>query len=87
MKVAIPSSETGGLEDYVELHFGKAPAYTTFLSPVALIFLTGFLGAALIIFFLGYKFFSKNVADVRPFFTCAVFCSIARRSLSLRLPG
>ena len=30
MKVAIPSSETGGLEDYVELHFGKAPTYTTY---------------------------------------------------------
>ncbi|NPE28904.1 NifB/NifX family molybdenum-iron cluster-binding protein [Methanococcoides sp. SA1] len=30
MKIAIPSSETGGLEDYVELHFGKAPAYTIY---------------------------------------------------------
>ena len=30
MKVAIPSSDTGGLEDYVELHFGKAPAYTIY---------------------------------------------------------
>jgi predicted Fe-Mo cluster-binding NifX family protein len=30
MKVAIPSSETGGLEDYVELHLGKAPTYTIY---------------------------------------------------------
>ncbi len=41
---------------------------STFVSPVALIFLAGFLGASLIAFFWGYKFFSKNIADVRPFF-------------------
>lgn len=30
MKIAIPSSEKGGLEDYVGLHFGKAPYYTIY---------------------------------------------------------
>jgi ABC-2 type transport system permease protein len=51
------------------LAIAKKEWRSTFLSPVALSFLTGFLGASLIIFFMGYKFFSKNVADVRPFFT------------------
>lgn len=30
MKIAIPSTEKGGLDDDIELHFGKAATYTTY---------------------------------------------------------
>ena len=50
------------------LAVAKKELRASFLSPVALIFLAAFLGSSLFIFFWGEKFFSKNVADIRPFF-------------------